>query len=628
MTKFHLLAGLLAVVAGTSAQELTVGSFRHVGPLPLQAPVVLDSTNVDGKHFDETALLQTPLRLESVRDAQSTVANVLPKDNEGRPALHLAAFGLTNTAYTKAKINVRGLSHNEIYLDGNLVGNGAETELLPTTHEVVIKALTTATSTDSLQVTVTPTVEGSISLSTSSQKRQYTMNEVLHARRYSSISLSPDGRWMIVSTTQTQPGGNVSRRTEVREVATGRVIDQREGLTWMPRSNLYYYTRTNAGKRELISVDPQTQKENVLASDLPEGYFQVTPTEDRLIFTIYDEAPKERPDVYEVIHPDDRQPGWRTRSHLAIYELKTGMMQPLTFGHSMTYLADISRDGRYALVTTSSSQLGKRPTEVSSIYRIDLTTLAVETLVKDEGFVGGATFSPDGQQVLLSGSPEAFGGIGRKVREGQTPSMIDTQLFLMDLSNRAIRPLTKDFDPNVSHTDWSLADGMIYFTAEDRDSVNLFRLDPRSGEFQQINLPEELVERFDIATSAPTMVLYAQSASNSDRLYAVELQKVKNERVKGDKHVRLLEDLSAETLRDVELGACEPYTYTNEKGEHISCRYYLPPHFDASKQYPMIVNYYGGAAILNMPTLHWATSSLSSIPTVPQASDRNGPHST
>ena len=473
-----------------------------------------------------------------------------------------------------------------------------ERELQPGTHEVVIKALATATSSDSLNVKVVPTVEGSIVLNADGSKRLYTMNEVLHARRYRGASLSPDGKWMIVTTAQTQPGGQTHTQTEVRATATGRVVDERDGVTWMPRTNLYYYTRERDGRRQLVTVDPATKAESVLADDLPKGYFTMTPTEDRLIFSITDEGPKENPGVYEVIHPDDRQPGWRTRSHLAVYDLATGLQQPLTFGHSTTYLTDVSLDGRYALVMTSFSRLGQRPTEQSSLYRIDLSTLAVDTLVAREGFLGASCFSPDGRQVLLAGSPEAFAGIGKNVREGQTPSMIDTQLFLMDISTRNIRPLTRDFNPNVSRFVWHSVDRQVYFSAEDNDSVNLFRLDPQTGSIARIALPEELVEGFSLAADAPAMVLYAQSASNSDRLYALDLKKVKEDKKRPIVNCQIvqLQDLSAETLKDVELGACEPYVYTNGRGEQISCRYYLPPHFDATKRYPMIVNYYGGCS--------------------------------
>lgn len=36
--------------------------------------------------------------------------------------------------------------------------------------------------------------------------------------------------------------------------------------------------------------------------------------------------------------------------------------------------------------------------------------------------------------------------------------------------------------------------------------------------------------------------------------------------------------------------------FTNSRGDTIYGRYYLPPHFDANRKYPMIVNYYGGCS--------------------------------
>lgn len=291
MMRKILLAGLLVTAACTFAQELRVSAFRHVGPLPLQKPVILDTTDVNGRPFKEDELLATPLSLSQVRHGQAFSGVVLPKGADGRPALHLAAFNFTNSAFTKATFVVTGLSHHELYLDGKKVQG--ERELQPGTHEVVIKALTTAASSDSLNVKVVPTVEGSIALDADGSKRLYTMNEVLHARRYRGASLSPDGKWMIVTTAQTQPGGQTHTRTEVRATATGRVVDERDGVTWMPCTNRYYYTRERDGRRQLVTVDPATKAESVLADDLPKGYFTMTPTEDRLIFSITDEGPKE-----------------------------------------------------------------------------------------------------------------------------------------------------------------------------------------------------------------------------------------------------------------------------------------------------------------------------------------------
>ena len=58
----------------------------------------------------------------------------------------------------------------------------------------------------------------------------------------------------------------------------------------------------------------------------------------------------------------------------------------------------------------------------------------------------------------------------------------------------------------------------------------------------------------------------------------------------------LLEDSSKKILEGIELGEVHDWNYTHSRGETIYGRYYLPPHFDPAKKYPMIVNYYGGCS--------------------------------
>ena len=73
------------------------------------------------------------------------------------------------------------------------------------------------------------------------------------------------------------------------------------------------------------------------------------------------------------------------------------------------------------------------------------TTPKVETLIEKGEFLNSAQFSPDGKSILVSASPEAFNGIGKNVEEGQTPSMIDTQLYLMTLSDKKVRLVFENF---------------------------------------------------------------------------------------------------------------------------------------------------------------------------------------
>ena len=236
---------------------------------------------------------------------------------------------------------------------------------------------------------------------------------------------------------------------------------------------------------------------------------------------------------------------------------------------------------------TGSSRLTKRPTSLSTLAILDINSLQMDTLVAEDGFMSSARFSPCGTQVAITGSPEALGGVGLNVKEGQTPNMYDYQLYIMDVADKKVNPVTKEFNPNVDSYKWSQYDGNIYFTAENKDCKSLYRLNPAKGKIEQLPTQEDLVNNFTMAQSAPVMVWYGQGASNSDRAYVVDLKKGKTS---------LLEDLSKTILEGVKLGECVAWNFVNSKGDTINGRYYLPPHFDPNRQYPLIVNYYGGCS--------------------------------
>lgn len=61
-------------------------------------------------------------------------------------------------------------------------------------------------------------------------------------------------------------------------------------------------------------------------------------------------------------------------------------------------------------------------------------------------FWAGASYSPDGKQLLLTSSPEAFGGIGKNCGDHPIANDFDSQAFIMDLATRHIQPITKDFN--------------------------------------------------------------------------------------------------------------------------------------------------------------------------------------
>lgn len=602
-TKSGLLAAALMASISASAETIEVKTLKYAGPYAVAQPWMADSVNIKGEAFDLKQLLDSPLSFTLLNKGKEVSAAQLLADKQD--ALHLASFCVSNTQRTKATIAVEGLEQYRLFVDGEQVavnGDKAETILTPSQHTVVIKYLTRKNASSdkkSIKLTVTAANGAPLSVGDAAAKRAYNIYDVICAPNYPSVSISPNGKFIVVRKTWVDRKGNNHSISELRNSQTNRVMATfEENVKWMPASNKLYFTQKASdssiageekqdGTLQLITINPLTMEREVLASHLPEGWFQFTPDEKTLIYTLYTEGRKKDAQVYDVKEPDDRQPGWRSRSYLAKFDLASGVLQPLTFGYHNVYLNDISADSRYLLIGKSEERLTKRPTTLNSYYRLNLNDMSVETLIEKGEFLNSAQFSPDGKSILVSASPEAFNGIGKNVEEGQTPSMIDTQLYLMTLSDKKVRPLTRDFNPNVQSVNWSKADGNIYFTAEDRDCVHLFQLNPKSGKFTLLKTPEEYIKSFSLASSAAEMAFSGQSASNADRLYKMNTKALKSQ---------LVDDLSARELKDVELGECKAWNFVNSRGDTLCCRYYLPPHFDAAKKYPMIVNYYGGCS--------------------------------
>ncbi|RHU22070.1 S9 family peptidase [Parabacteroides sp. TM07-1AC] len=595
MRKNMLLLAAICSCYNLFAEEVIVKQFRYAGPYEVKKPFLQDSLDVNSKKFTEKELLKTAIPFSNVRQS----AQFLETDTNGESTLPgtsqachigLASFYLNSDRYVKGSLQIKGPETYKVYINNEKQtpadGKIALT-LEPHRYEVVIKYLSEKDKTGSLKVTFETEAEAVVTATTDPEKR-YTISDVFDGTRMRSVSLSPDGKYLLTAYQTTFPGGKTESFQQVTDRASGQVLIESSSndYSWMPQSNLLYYTRNGLQGKELVSIDPVTKTENVLSSNLPDGWFIFSPTEEYLLFTVSEEGPKKDKDMEEILVPDDRQPGWRNRSFLHKYDLATGVFERLTYGHNSTSLNDISQDGRYLLFTSQERTLTKRPFSITTLYRMDLQTMETEALLKDP-FIGRATFSPDGKLLAIEGSGEAFDGIGLNIAPGQTSNTADGQLFIYDLGSKQVSPVSKDFNPSIQYFTWNRHDKQIYLQGEDKDCVRLYVLNPSTGKIKPIPLKEDILSDFTLAESAPELVYYGESASNSQRLYSVNLKK--NTTV-------CLKDLSKDILKDITLGEVRDWNFKAAAGDTIYGRYYLPPHFDPNKKYPLIVNYYGGTS--------------------------------
>lgn len=586
-----LIITSLFLVFSLSAREVPISEVLYAGPYKIERPYMVDDLNVKGEKYGEKEMLKTPVSFSGIRGQQATTRTLSDGELEfsaSNFSLHLVGFYLTSDRYAKGSLSVEATGSFEVYVNDKLetVTNGkVKLTLEPRKSEVIVKYLQKEDEKGTLKIALDIEGDAVVSVDNSAEK-QYTLSDVFDGKRIRSAAISPNGKYVLVNYQTTLVGGKQVSSTDVMDKAKNVILSSTQsGMSWMPKSNLLYYTRQGMDGKELVTIDPLTKVENVLATNLPDGSFMFSPTEDFILFTIREKGPENDKDMQEIIVPDDRQPGWRDRSFIHKYDLRTGIMQRLTFGHTSTFINDVSEDGRYLLFGCREQVLTERPFARMSLYKMDMQTMQVDVIMKGAKFVSRAVFSPDMKQLLVAGSGDAFDGIGLNIKPDQISNTSDTQLFLYDLSSKSVTPLTKNFNPSVDRFIWSCFNNQIYVQAKDRDYVKLYTIDPVKKTIKNIPAKEDVLSAIDIASQASEMVYFGLSGSNSQRLYALELKK---------ETITLLVDISAEVLKGIKLGELKDWNFVSAAGDTIYGRYYLPPNFDASKKYPLIVNYYGG----------------------------------
>ena len=581
MKSFALFClGTLCLSQSVVAQTRTdIRQFNLSGPYPVSAPVSLDTVDVQGKKFDETAFWKGMSLDAPMTEVFS--GKILPSVADSR-SVGLLTFYVNNRDYLKGKVVVKGPKHYKMYIDGKEAGE--ELKLAPEHHTFSIQFLAEPKDTDSIQVYFDAPVAVPYALE---KRHPYMVHDLTDGKRVRGISLSADGSYVVLAYQTTVRGGNSQWSYELRDTKTGRLVNLlSKNVRWMPKSIAYIEEEQEGDKRVLYKVNPTTGDRTRFAYGIPEGSYTLSPTEDYLIFSVEEEGPKEDEEVFEVLEMDDRQPGWRKRSYLSKYDIATGLTQRMTFGHQNTYLEDISSDGTKLLIGTSYSRLSKRPTELGDAIVMNAKTFKTDTLFIGEGFLGGGSFSPDGSQIIFMGTPEAFNRIGCQLPADRTPSMTEYELFLYDIASKKVTPMTKEFDPSISSFDWSWSDGMVYFSAEDRDYVSLFMLNPKTGKISKLPAKGDYAYRYDIAAHAPFVAYLSYKTMEPASAYVLNLKNRNNQTFFDGR----------QALGDAEIGTCEDWNFTNSKGDTVYGRLYLPKDFDASKKYPMIVYYYGGCS--------------------------------
>ena len=615
--RLKLLMALLICATGLFAQsKVTLESVKAFEPIGLQKPILLDSVNLKNEKFSDKDLLSSSLSIPKhdrfTKTLKADTAGFFHIDKtDSEYSLHLLSFYLGGDNYGKAKLTVTSPNILEVYINGekkatksnatDSISNAgsAEATLNGTLNNsrVVVKILaSTAQAFDAaaVKIEVKPNEDDSLLnvYMTDNPSRRIDIKDILEGKRVSSSSISPSGRYVLMNLSETLPGGKTNSSIEVYDMQQQRTLisesTNRTQLRWMPKSDMLSYVTDTENGRTMFKLNPLTMQTSIVAEDLPKESFVFSPDEQSLFFSSKETMEVKSPNsLKRMMGIDDRQGHYRDRYYIYQHILETGLSQQITFGKQTARLNDVSSDGKHILFSTSEELLTERPFSVSSMYLLELKTMKIDTLWENEKFVSSAQFSPDNKQILISGGPEAFDGIGLNIKQGQIANSYDTQAFIMTLANKRIDAITKDFDPAIDSQQWNKADNHIYFRVQDRDRENVYKYNPQRRRFAKLNLNEDVIRTFDLANNSEWATYTGVSLANSNKGYVVNLKNEKS---------TLISDPYDERLSKMTLSEVKDWNFKSSFGDEIEGRYYLPPNFDPNKKYPLIVYYYAGTS--------------------------------
>lgn len=615
MKRLISIIALGALALSAFAFSVPITKYKAAPIVTLSSPAQPDSVKENPFKTEMLLNARPNMPLRFFRNATAdwttmttdTAGNLTLVKATERPLLHTFSTRIRANRFSKGKLKLTTNARGEIMVNGNSVAKKVTSDSIATEvagditlnpeadNEVQVKILSMPEDGAAPEFKVEYIPEDKfkeIAMEEGADiSRRFSTLGTMTGERVTKTSISPDGKYIIVYYSERFSKQDSESHAELIETQTGKTItaDLNSSANWMPKGSKIYYTSKGISGYTLYTMDVPSMKSEIIARNVPNASFFFTPDMHYVIYNQYVEGEKENGPTRRLRNPDDRIPGDRDRYYITRYDLTSGVETPLTYGGASTYINDITHDGKYLLYSTSTFIPSEYPMYFNDFIQMDLTTLKTDTIFRHDGYINSAVYSPDAKQLFLCGAAQAFDGIAAEVGNHPIPNEYDIQGYIYTIADKKVIPVTKNFKPSLDNrVVWNPTDGNIYFRANEGFGINLYRLNPKNLEISKLTTETQVVYGFSIGDDESNWLTYTGGDFyNTGIAYLLNLKTGKS---------RLIADPMKSELADVEFGKMEEWNFTASDGTEINGYVCLPPDFDPSKKYPLIVYYYGGTS--------------------------------
>ena len=618
-----VLAVALAGFMTAGASAYVIGGFKGSAPVTLHQPQKPDSVQKENPFSADKLLKSRRFATQWPETAgwntmvPDTAGNIVLVDSKNAPQLRTFASHLRSERFAKGKLKLVSSPRADVILNGDVKISKTTADSVPGEQSADIELLPQQDYSLIVNVLTMPDDPGkpefrlefipdkdfeSIKVSSGADiDRRVSPLSTMQGERVSSMALSPDGKYLLTRYLEVISAEESRKRVVMTETATGRTVSENIDFSadWMPKSNSLYFTKEGVKDYDLYVMEVPSMRTTRIATAIPDQDVTFSPDEKYLFYYDKVDGAKSEGVMRRYTNPDDRIPGDRDRFYICRYDIQNGVAIPLTYGGGTTSICDISRDGSKLLYMSQRQTPDKYPFYRVSLVQMDMSTFATDTIINDaDGFVSNAIYSPDASRLFVVGGPDAFDRIGANHDPEPIANNFDNQGFIMTLSDRSVKPVTKDFDPSLEGTPvWNAVDNRIYFIGERGFFRDLYQLNPSDGKIVMLGKENlQTVRGFSIGDREDRYAAYWGGSFTDDGVAC--LLNLKNGKS------TLVDDPLKEWLGDTQFGKMEPWKFTATDGTVVDGYMCLPPDFDANKKYPLIVYYYGGTSPSNASFYH------------------------
>ncbi len=439
------------------------------------------------------------------------------------------------------------------------------------------------------------------------QKRALSFDDLMAIDRISEPMVSPDGQWVAYTVAKADVAANRLTRN-IWIVSTNGTSEPRQ-LTrsgsdgrarWAPDGKRLAFVSSRGGTEQIYLLSLNGGEGDPLTTlSTGAGNEQWSPDGQWIAFTsaVYpdcrddacshqrDEA-REKDPVKARIYDHLLFRHWThwsdgKRSHLFVIAASGGAPRDLTPGADYDVPPDERGDAADIAFSPDSKELcftaiTDRPeaaTTNADLFTVSVAGAEPRRITTNPGFDGHPIYSPDGHSIAYHAQFVAGYESDR------------WRLMLYDRTTQKTTNLTENFDRSVQEPLWSPDGHRIYFVAEDQAEQPIYAVDVASGGTPRPIAPASYNSELSISADGNTLAFTRSSVTMPSEIFIAH---------PDGAHATQLTHHNTGLLSKVEMNLPEPFWFEGADGTRVEGFLIRPPHFDASKKYPLLLLVHGG----------------------------------